>query len=88
MPVDAGEHALSEARLEQIRRISAELFPGHFEIQHIDDPEDATHSWWAVCVRSAADPAAIRQLRKRWHEAVDALAPGNPTVFALEVWGS
>lgn len=74
------------ARLEQVRRVTAEIFPGPFQIERIDDPEDPTFSWWAVCVRYSAEYAVVRELRSRWHESIHALAPHDPTVFALEVW--
>ena len=77
--------SLSAARLEQVRGITAEIFPGPIEVEFGCDPEDEANVWWDVWVNSAVEYAALRELRARWYEAIRQLAPDDPTVFSLQV---
>ena len=71
--------------VEQIKRLTRELFPGSVVAEIDVDPSEPDDPWMNFWVKSDLDYDQLRPLRTRWYDAVRSLNVEDETRFRLGI---
>jgi len=61
--------------IDDVRRITHELFPGKFEFTHEFDPEYPDDRYVVINVEASGEPKSLVDLSCRWSERIRQLSP-------------
>jgi hypothetical protein len=74
-----------EVMAKRAAEFAQEIFRCPVRMEQDCDPETPAYVWCNFWVTSAADHAAVRDMRQQWYDRIAALELADPTIFRLLV---
>jgi hypothetical protein len=72
--------------IEDVRRITQELFPGKCEFTHEFDPEYPEDRYVVVNVEASGEPKELVDRSGEWHRRIEQVAPNSFGHLRLLIW--
>lgn len=82
---DGGAYFEVRDALEQVRRITGEIFSGEIEVVEREDAELAGDRYFTFCVIDSGDVDAILARHHKWHARLCELSPSVRGMFRLSI---